>query len=78
MSAVDKTIRFLEGGERGGLWDIIAPAICGNCKPPEDCDGCDGADIITEIENQTASEGLDFMKHHARKWVKSSTEKPSV
>ncbi|MBA7480514.1 hypothetical protein ES707_15975 [subsurface metagenome] len=69
---VDKVISFLQGGQTGCLWDILAPAICGDCDPPENCNGCDGAHIITEIENQVAKEGLDFMRHQVKEWVKSS------
>ena len=75
MSSMDMAIEFLEGGKKECLWDIVAGAVCGDCKPPEDCEGCDGPDLITEMENQIAQSGLDFMKRQAREWVKYSVER---
>ena len=75
MSAIDRVIEFLEGGKAGCLWDIIAEATCGDCKPPEDCEGCDGVNINGKVEEQIAQTGLDFMKKQAKEWVKHSVER---
>ena len=74
MSDIDKAIEFLQGGVKGGLWDMLA-VVCGNCHPIEDCDEgekCAGLTVISQMEEQIAKSGLAFMKQQAREWIKCS------
>lgn len=76
MSGIDMAIEFIEGGKKGCLWDIVAGAICGDCKPKGNaCEMCRAQRIISQMENQIAQSGLDFMKRQAQEWVKYSVER---
>ena len=71
MDDIQGLVSYVEGGEES-LFGSLAEAICGDCKAPEDCEGCDGNDLITEMECQIARAGLDFMKRQVAEWLKYS------
>ena len=73
MDISERIVKWIEGGEKDCLYDLISDSVCGNCDAPVDCLGCNGCELITKVENQIMKYGLEYMKLLAKDWIRNST-----